>query len=112
MISISGSRYYNNYEYIKNVLTTYNLNNKIINIGDAKGVDALVVKYCKENNIKYNIFYANWNKYGLKAGPIRNEELIKNTELLIAFPEKTSKGTISAINIAKKFNIKVDIYNI
>ena len=114
IIAISGCRNYNNYNTIKEYLDNNikNIDNLIIHVGDAKGVDKLVIQYCKNNNIEYKIFYANWNKYGKPAGPIRNIEMIKNSQKLIAFPSEESKGTISSINIAKNLEIEYLIFNI
>lgn len=110
--SFSGSRDFTNYEYVSNVIKHYLPYITKIHVGDAKGVDSLVVRFCSENNINYQIFKADWNKYGKGAGPIRNRELINGTSILIAFPSNNSKGTISAINIANELNINVHIYNI
>ncbi len=84
----------------------------IIHVGDATGLDSLVIRYCQEHNLKYKIFKARWDLYGKSAGPKRNEELIKDSNVLIAFPSVESKGTIHAINFAKKLNIQVIIFNI
>ncbi len=108
--SISGSRDFTNYEFICEILDSY-INISHINVGDCKGVDKLVENYCIEKNISYTVFKADWS-LGLKAGPLRNKLLITDTEKLIAFLADNSKGTKSAINIAKSLNIKVDVYKI
>uniref|UniRef100_A0A6C0BCN4 Uncharacterized protein n=1 Tax=viral metagenome TaxID=1070528 RepID=A0A6C0BCN4_9ZZZZ len=115
IISISGSRNYDNYDFIKYALDHYKIEK--INVGDAKGVDSLVVRYCQEKEIPYEIFNVNWNpvdqitgvgSYDKAAGLKRNYEIIKGTELLIAFPSRYSNGTKHAINIASKnFGIPV-----
>lgn len=117
-ISISGSRYYNDYQNFSRILRYYKENIHIthINIGDAKGVDSMCVRFCQENNINYTILKADWNKHGKAAGPIRNDDIIKDTLLLIAFPldeskgcEK-SKGTWDAINKGIKNGLYVHVY--
>ncbi len=76
-------------------------------MGDCSGVDRLVVNYCIERRIPYTIFEAkdDWKVYGLAAGPMRNERMIKGTRWLIAFPDKDSRGTVNAIKIAKRLKI-------
>lgn len=112
LVSVSGSRNYNNYDKIKSTLDYYRANITHVNVGDARGVDSLVVRYCIENSISYTVFVADWNKYGKAAGPIRNQDIIKGTFLLIAFPTVDSKGTIHAINYANKIGINVHTYNV
>lgn len=109
LVSVSGYRNYNNYDGIKEVLDQYHI--RKIHVGDCRGVDRLIVRYCKEKNIECRIFYADW-KLGRGGGLVRNEELIDGTELLIAFPSSDSRGTRNAINIAKKMEICVHVYDV
>jgi len=120
-IAISGSRSCNN-ESIDKIIDTLNKinnymmeNNKIIKIhvGDCKtGVDNIVYKWCKNNNILHQIFIADWKSLGKYAGPVRNKEMIINVNFLFAFPSPQSKGTISAINIAREKGVKMEIIEI
>lgn len=107
-ISISGSRNINDYERIANILDQYDITE--INVGDCRGLDAIVIRYCKNKNIKCNVFKADWNQYGKRAGPIRNQQLIIGTEMLIAFPCFDSIGTINSIKIAEKMKIECDTH--
>lgn len=111
-VSISGSRHYNDYNYFKSIMDYYKPYISHINVGDAKGIDSLTVKYCQNNNIPYNIFVANWDMYGKAAGPNRNADIIKNTELLIAFPLQDSKGTKDTMNKANNMGIPVHVYQL
>jgi len=109
IISVSGYRDFYDYEYVCSVLSQYKITE--IHVGDCRGTDDLVRRYAEEHNIKCNVFYADWSK-GVAAGAIRNRELIKNTNLLVAFLSDKSKGTKSAIQIAQKLKIPVKIYEI
>lgn len=67
-----------------------------VKVGDCStGVDKYVISWCEtalEN--KFKIFKANWTKYGKKAGPIRNHEMVDSgADLCIAWPLEESKGT-------------------
>lgn len=55
---------------------------------------------------------ADWEKYGRKAGPIRNQQMIDEgkPDLVIAFPTEKSTGTWDMIRRAKKHNIEVAVY--
>lgn len=75
-----------------------NSNELRIHVGDCKtGVDEWVRAYVKKYNIPHKYFVADWDNYGLKAGPLRNIEMMKNSDRLLAFPRETSKGTKQAI---------------
>ncbi len=101
-------------DFIKQTLDSLSLDNITFYIGDCKGVDS-IVKDVFTNNI---IFKAEWEKYGLKAGPIRNQLMvdtaIKNSKNVycIAFPKSSSKGTFHTINYAERKGIKVYVKNI
>ena len=71
--------------------------------GGAKGADSLSERWAKENNIETLIFIPDWNKHGKKAGFLRNEDIIKSSDAVIAFWNGESRGTLSSINLAKKY---------
>jgi hypothetical protein len=78
---IAGSRDFNDYEYLKSRIPECS---KIIS-GGAKGADTLAEKYAKEFNIPIEIIRPEWDKFGKKAGMIRNIEMIKKCDLAIFF---------------------------
>lgn len=60
----------------------------------------------QQKKVEYEVFYAEWQKHGLVAGPIRNQEMLnKFPDYLIAFPG--NKGTNGCVKIAKKMWIPV-----
>lgn len=80
--------------------------------GGANGVDKLGEKWAKEQNIPIKRFPANWDKYGRKAGYLRNVEMAEYSDALIAVYDGKSKGTKHMIDIAKKKRLKVFIYTV
>jgi len=103
IIAVSGSRDFNDEKFICNEINKYYTKDKdIIHVGDCKGVDYVVRK-----NFECKVFYADWNKHGLAAGPIRNSELLKGSDILIAFLKQGSKGTLNCIKSAQKLGIKI-----
>lgn len=80
-------------------------------VGDCPtGIDLFVREYCKQAEVTYTVFVADWDNHGKAAGPIRNAELVKDANILIAFWDGKSKGTLSAITEATKNHIPVKIY--
>jgi hypothetical protein len=65
--------------------------------------------YANENNIKIIEFPADWEKFGKKAGYIRNEEMAKYSDSCIVFWDGKSKGTKHMIELAKKYNLNLKI---
>lgn len=76
--------------------------------GKAKGADSLGEKYAKEWGAKVLEFPADWDKYGKRAGPIRNQQMLDEgkPDLVVAFPTKNSKGTYHMIRIAKEAGVE------
>ena len=85
-----------------------NMNNDEIEIvqGGANGVDSLAKQYAHEHNMSCMEFKADWKQFGKAAGPIRNNDMAKYSDMLIAFqPELPTKGTQNMINTAKKYRL-------
>lgn len=112
-VIIAGTRDFNDYAFLKkNVdyfLQGINPNNEEIEIvsGNARGADKLGERYAKEHNLPVKLFPANWDKYGKRAGYLRNQEMANYSDVLIAFWDEKSKGTKHMIDIAKKQDLTV-----
>ena len=67
----------------------------------------------KENYIylrkDLRIFIPQWDKYGKKAGYLRNVEMAENANALIAFWDGKSKGTKHMIDIATERNLPIRV---
>jgi len=110
-IGVTGGRDYKNVECVRHVLNMARctLQDRLfIVVGDAKGLDALVRDWAFANlDPSYiSVHYADWDKHGKLAGPIRNEEMAKmGLNLLIAWPG--GKGTENMKSLARKYNIQI-----
>lgn len=112
-VIIAGTRDFNDYAFLKRNLDYFlqgiNPNNEEIEIvsGNARGADKLGERYAKEHNLPVKLFPANWDKYGKRAGYLRNQEMANYSDMLIAFWDEKSKGTKHMIDIAKKQGLTV-----
>jgi len=106
-LAIIGSRGFNDYELVKKVLSDYKEKVTLVISGGAKGADTLGEKWANDNNIKTLIYPAEWDKYGKKAGHIRNTDIINNCDFCIAFWDGKSTGTQDSIKKAKQMNKEV-----
>jgi len=109
---IGGSRIFNDYTYLKNEIDKIRKNNEITCIisGGANGADLLAKKYAFENKIPYEEYLPNWDKYGKKAGILRNIEMIKRCDKAVFFWDSRSPGTKQAINYSMKENKLFNVF--
>ncbi len=105
--AVVGSRSFNDYSQVERFLNQFDDIDLIVS-GGAKGVDSLAEKYSLQYKIEKLIFYADWKKFGNKAGFIRNTSIIERADVVVAFWDYKSKGTLDSIKKAKK--LKKELY--
>lgn len=114
-IAIVGSRTFNDKPTFKRIFewvlkkNDYNINSIVS--GGAKGADTLGEEYSKDNNIPVTIFKADWDKYGKRAGFIRNVDIIKNCDVCVCFWDGESHGTLHDIQLCVQYNKTCHVYN-
>jgi len=107
-LAVVGSRTFNDnilmLEYIHLLKAAYEtLFNREIEIisGGAKGADSLAEKAALVSKIPVKVFKPDWDKYGKKAGMIRNAEIVDACDMVLAFWDGISSGTYGTINLAR-----------
>lgn len=78
--------------------------------GGARGVDQLGEQWAKKMNQPLKIFPADWKTHGKVAGFIRNGEMAKYADALVAIWDGESKGTKHMITTAAKEGLKLFVY--
>ena len=113
-IIIYGSMNYKDYDDFKARLNPLlrkacNINDKfilyddvIVYTGNERGTCSMVKKYCEENNIKHKEFPVDWEGRGLGAGSMRNKEMARKADCLIAFYD----GGKATYNMIRRANIE------
>jgi len=86
-----------------------NLDNIEIVSGTAKGADKLGEIYASEKGYEIKRFPADWDNYGKAAGFLRNRDMAKYADYLIAFWDGESRGTKNMIDEATDRGLKVRI---
>jgi hypothetical protein len=99
-VAVIGGREFKDYELLKRTLEPF-LITKIIS-GGARGADKLSERYAKEKGLPTEIYLAQWDLFGKKAGFLRNTTIIENSELVVAFWDSKSRGTRDSIGKANK----------
>jgi len=70
--------------------------------GGAKGADSLGERFAKIYQVPVTVYKPNWKEYGRSAGFIRNQIIVDNCDMVLAFWDGRSRGTHDTINKAKK----------
>lgn len=99
-IAVVGSRDFANSELLELTLNKY-VFDKLVS-GGAKGADTLAEQYAKDKKIETEIYLPDYKKYGKKATIIRNKDIVKNADFIIAFWNGVSSGTKMTINECHK----------
>lgn len=107
---ISGSREINDIYWVNEQLHRFLWPEDTVLVGDARGVDALVSVYCRNYIEDVRMFPADWQTHGKAAGPIRNEEMVKQADIVIALWDGESRGTRDAINRALSHGKELHVF--
>lgn len=103
-IAIIGSRHFNDYPLLKSLMDRRKDSIQMVVSGGANGADSLGARWATENNILTKIFKPDWDLYGKRAGYLRNEQIIQNCDICVAFWDGESKGTKHSIDLCKKMD--------
>lgn len=106
-VIIAGSRNITSYIFLKNVINYLDWKIDVVLCGMAKGVDQLGHTYALSNNIPIEKYPADWRRFGMSAGMIRNREMANKADALIALWNGYSRGTKNMIEEAHSRNLKV-----
>lgn len=96
-----GSRKYppTSYHYISQEINALPIESTVIS-GGAGGVDSVSVAFAQGRGLKTQVFNAEWDKHGVRAGFMRNPEIINPADSVFAFWDGISNGTVDSIKIA------------
>ena len=115
-IAVVGSRKFGNYSQLKKVVESIYKEGDWLVSGGALGADSMAQRYAKEEGIPILIIYPRWHVDGVfiaGAGFNRNGEIVKNSDIVLAFYQKgkyQQGGTANTISWARKLNIPLQEY--
>lgn len=100
---VAGGRDFNDKQRMSEILdawvANYGRTGFSVVSGMARGADLLAWEYCRRNRVKCYEFPADWGQHGKAAGHIRNAEMARFADILIAFWDGESKGTKNMIQV-------------
>ncbi len=107
-VAIIGSRDFKNKELLDSTMKKLQENiiiEKIIS-GGAKGADTLGVQWANKNNIETLVFNPDFKKHK-RAYHFRNRQIVKESDLIVAFWNGHSTGTKYTVTFAKTLEKEV-----
>ena len=110
-VLVCGDRNWTDKDKIRKRLQDIPRHMEII-VGGARGADRIAEDVAVQLGFSVNIYYAQWDKFGRSAGPIRNREMLdQKPDLVIAFHSNISesKGTRDCVMEAQKRGIPTEI---
>ena len=107
---IAGSRNITNYENLVTSLQQVDFKISEVVSGGARGVDQMGELYAKENQIPVKQFKPEWDRFGKRAGILRNIDMGDYAEALVALWDGKSRGTQHMIEYAKKKGLKIKVF--
>lgn len=99
-VLICGSRSINDPELVSKAVSQSGIKLTHIISGGARGVDTLARQYAASNGIEFTEYVADWDKYGKRAGFVRNCVMVGTAEAVIAIWDGVSPGTKHSIDYA------------
>ncbi len=113
-VAIVGSRTFNDWDFLLTKMQELIITTEIdcIVSGGAKGADKLGERFAKFFDIPMMIFKPDWDRYGKRAGYLRNKDIIDNADIVVAFWDCRSKGTLHSINLAKSSGKEVFVVQV
>ena len=89
-VLVCGGRRYNDVVEFNALLDHYHKREVIDCVihGDASGADTLAKEWARAHGIVERAYPADWKRYGVRAGPIRNQLMLdaEGPDVVIAFP--------------------------
>lgn len=78
--------------------------------GGARGVDSAAADWADTHGIPVREYLPDYATFGRRAPLIRNRDIIANADMVIAFWDGHSRGTVHALKIAQKMGKIIKLY--
>lgn len=109
-VLICGSRNINDIALISQAVSQSGTIPTHIISGGARGVDRLAADYAASHGIEFTEYPADWDRYGKRAGFIRNYAMAAAADAVIAVWDGRSPGTKHSIDLAKSCGKPVFVF--
>jgi hypothetical protein len=108
-VLVCGGRQFDDVSFARAILDRLHAEHRfqVLIEGDARGADRIAGDWADLRGVEHVKFPADWEKLGRKAGPIRNEQMLREgkPDLVIALPG--GRGTANMVRIAREAGVRV-----
>lgn len=107
---VSGSRDIDDKSVVYDAISSAPWDASMLIHGDASGVDKIADQYARLRNIDTDVHPVPdwvWEKVGRKAGPMRNDYMVRRADALIAVWDGESSGTKDTMQQAEREGLPV-----
>jgi hypothetical protein len=112
-VVIAGSRDFNHYPLLQEKLDFFLQHYPTTEIeivsGTARGADRLGERYAQERGISLRKFPADWDRFGKKAGYLRNKQMAEYATHALLFWDGKSPGTKMMIELCQTYQLNYRI---
>ena len=108
-VAIVGSREYGNLNQVKLYVADLPPGTTVVS-GGATGVDKAAETAAKACGLEVEIYPAEWDKYGKKAGFVRNRLIVEAADRVVTFWDGQSRGTANTMGLAIQMGKKLEVY--
>ena len=111
-LAIVGSRSFSDYEILEREICSHFKPEDIelVISGGAVGTDTLAKQFANKYQINLMELLPDWNKYGKRAGYIRNIDIIGSADYVYIFWDGSSPGTKQDISLCKKLSKQYTVF--
>lgn len=108
-LAVVGSRSFRDYRRVEQVLDDIvkGSTSWLVISGGAAGADNLAAQYARARGLDLVEHIPDWGRHGRAAGFKRNQLIVQDAALVVAFWDGVSKGTAHTIRLAKRAKIPV-----
>lgn len=99
-VAIVGSRDYHDWAKVREYVRALPFGSVVVS-GGARGVDRIAENEARRHGIATEIFPADWQGLGKRAGFVRNQEIVDAADRVVAFWNGVSRGTAHTIELAR-----------
>ena len=112
---VAGGRDFTDYAVLCRVLQDWLARHAvgpvIIISGHARGADTLGERFAREQGHGLEIYPADWESFGKRAGFIRNSRMVAIADAAVAFWDGASHGTLDTIRKMRADNKPISVFD-
>lgn len=101
--AIVGSRDYPDLDAVRRYVATLPEGCTVVS-GGARGVDRAGAQTARQRGLRVVEYLPDWDRYGKRAGFLRNEQIVAAADTVIVFWDGESRGTKHTIDLARRAN--------